>query len=105
MVVYADIKRIEDHLSILYEELKEIQILEECLNNWYRRTQDDMVKDTAMILKQLNYAHKQEESIRSRILLLEKTVDRFLTLCGDTKDKLNSIVYLLQNLDGNTHSI
>ena len=58
-----------------------------------------------MILKQLNYVRKQEENIRSRILLLEKTEDRFLTLSGDIKDKLDSTIRLLQNLDGNTYSI
>lgn len=105
MVVYADIKRIEEHLSILYEELKEIQILSECLNNWYRQVQDNMVKDSSMILKQLNCAHEQEESIQSRILFLEKTADRFLTLSNDIKVKLDSTVCLLQATDDDTYNI
>lgn len=89
--IYVDIKKIEYHLSVLQNELKETIILIEILTTIYHTTNDHDV-----IMRRLRFMETEKRCIQRRIHLLEKSINKFLGLRTEIIDNLDEAVDILK---------
>jgi len=91
--VFVDTKRIDAHLSILQNELKETTILIEMLKNVYQ-----MAENKELVYRQLQYVKKEKECIQRRIEFLKNAINKFTYLKGsiasDLEDAIETMMFL-----------
>ena len=88
--IYVDLKKIEYHLSVLRNELKETIILIEMLTTIYHTT-----NDCDVIMKRLRFMETEKKCIQRRILLLENSINKFLDLRTEINGNLDDAMDIL----------
>lgn len=90
MLVSVDIKKIENHLSILRKELKESSIIIEILMTIYQTTENPNAA-----LRQLQFMKNEKACIQKKIFVLENAIDKFSNLKTSVDDTLNEAIEIL----------
>lgn len=90
VLISVNIKRIENHLSILQNELKETNIIIELLTNIYQ-----MVENPNTILHQLQFMEMEKACIQRKIHVLENSIDKFSKLKININNGLNGAIEVL----------
>ena len=96
VLIFVDIKRIETHLSILQDELKETSTIIEILKNIYQTTDNPKV-----IQKQIQFMKDEKSCIEQKISTLNNAVDKFSRLNIDVRNTLDDAIELLKLVDRN----
>lgn len=93
MLIQAKLKRIEEHLSILQKEIKEITGIIEMLTTIYQTTEYP-----EEIRRQLQFMQKEKRCVQEKKEILEKAVAEFSEMLRKTDDEMTDIADLLQHL-------
>lgn len=99
MIISVDIKQLDDHISILNEELKEVQAISELLKIRYDQASADLMADRAFLYRQMNCIKNQETYISNRIQLLKRIASKFLDSAHNTENAINEAIYMLIDAD------
>ena len=93
MLIHAKLKRIEEHLSILQKEIKEITGIIEMLTTIYQTTEHP-----EEIRRQLQFMQREKRCVQEKKEILEKAVAEFSEMLRKTDDEMTDIADLLQHL-------
>ncbi len=92
MFIHADIHNMEEHLSILQKEIKEITFIIEMLTTIYQTT-----THPEAIRQQIHFLQKEQERVQERKKLLENAAEKFAHIKRNENASLSEIADMLKH--------
>lgn len=102
MNISADTVKLKSHVSLLYEEKRLTKQLQELCHNCYLEAQTNLVGDSTVFWKQQQFFEKQLSNIEQRIVILEKTIEKFERYATSTEEQLNESAQQLKSASEDT---
>ena len=94
-----DLIKMDLHLSLLQEELKDANRLSDTLGRWHRRALTDYSADAVQIFKQIQFVQREKMRIQNRITAIENIIDQFIRAEKETQKVLEDAYTILHRLE------
>lgn len=99
MHVSVNLKALSDHLALLQDELREVNILLDLLDSRYRLAMEISAETAGELKRQMLFVHDERERIQRRKKFLEDAYDKFYEANRAVADQLEASVHTLRALE------